>query len=274
MSGDLASDAITTDIPGYARASDGRADIIATTDVLAFVREAIASAGSLYEHAASRPGVETIRGRGTLYLMPGPHSTPWLVRRLTHGGLLAPVTGDRFLRAGTPRPFNELRLSWELREKGLPTPRVYAAVLYRSGIFYRGEIAREHVAPAVDLAALLFTDTQRQPGQRQAALAAAGRLIGRLHEVGLVHPDLNLRNVLIETADTGLRAYILDLEKCRRVGRVTTGQRRSMLGRLRRSARRLEQLGGAAISEPEWEAFEDAYAEGTGEPGGPSADAP
>ncbi len=274
MSGDLGIGTLTTDIPGYARASDGRADIIATSDALAFVREAIASAGSLYEHAASRPGVETIRGRGTLYVLPGPDGTGWLVRRLTHGGLLAPVTGDRFLRAGTPRPFNELRLSCELRELGLATPRVYAAVVYGSGIFYRGEIAREHIAPAVDLAALLFKDAERQPRQRQAALAAAGRLIGRLHEVGLVHPDLNLRNVLIETSDTGLRAYILDLEKSRRLGRVTTGQRRRMLGRLRRSARRFEQLGGAAISEREWEAFEVAYAEGGRDPGGPSAAAP
>lgn len=266
MSGDLTSGTFT-DIPGYARASHGRADIIATSDALAFVRKAIAAAGSLYDHAASRPDAETIRGRGTLYLIRGPHGTPWLVRQLTHGGLLAPVTGDRFLRTGTPRPFNELRLSWELRELGLPTPRVYAAVVYYSGIFYGGEIAREHLSPAVDLAALLFSDIERPPRQRQAALAAAGRLIGRLHEVGLVHPDLNLRNVLIQTADTGFRAYILDLEKCRRIGRVTTGQRRRMLGRLRRSARRFEQRGGGAISEREWDAFEVAYGEGGRDPG-------
>lgn len=262
MSGDAsASNGLTTDIPGYRRAAVGRADIIATPIALAFVREAIAAAGSLYDHAASRPGADTIRGRGTIYLVPGPDDNRWLIRRLTHGGVLAPISGDRFLRIGRPRPFNELRLSWQLRELGLPTPRVHAAVVYPHGLFYRGEVARQHVAPARDLAALLFADPNRPRPERQAALAAAGRLLGKLHRVGLVHPDLNLRNVLIETTDGAPRAYILDLEKCRRVERLTVGQRRRMLARLRRSARRFEQRGGGAVSEREWEAFENAYAE-------------
>ncbi len=261
---DPASDAFTTKIPGYARASVGRADITASVDALAFVCEAIADRGSLYNYAASRPGAETLRGRGTLYVVPGPHERRWLVRRLTHGGLLAPISGDRFLLTGTPRPLNELRLSWELRELGVRTPRVQAAIVYRSAFFYRGEIAREHIDQAVDLAALLFADIDRPSIERQAALDAAGRLLGRLHQVGLVHPDLNLRNILIETADAGLHAHILDLEKCRRVERVTADQRRRMLGRLRRSARRFEGRGGAAISASEWEVFDAAYAEGMG----------
>ncbi len=257
-----ARDSLATDIPGYARASVGKADILATADALAFVRDAIAARGSLYDYAASRPGAETIRGRGTLYIVPGPRGKRWLVRRLSHGGLLAPITGDRFLRTGRPRPLNELRLSCDLRESGLATPRVHAAVVYRSGVFYRGEIAREHIERAVDLAALLFADAPWTPSERQAALGAAGRLLGRLKHVGLVHTDLNLRNVLIETAEGGLRAHILDLEKCRKVVRVTESQRRRMLGRLRRSARRFEERGGTAISEGEWEIFELAYAEG------------
>ncbi len=261
MSGDAsASNGLTTDIPGYARGRRGRATIIASREALAFVREAIAAAGTLYDYAATRPGAETIRGRGTIYVVPGPDDKRWLIRRLTHGGLLAPISGDRFLRVGRPRPFNELRLSWQLRELGLATPRVHAAVVYLFGPFYRGEVARQHVARAVDLAALLFAEPDRPRSERQAALAAAGRLLGKLHRVGLLHPDLNLRNVLIEAADGAPRAYILDLEKCRSVERLTAGQRRRMLGRLRRSARRFEEKGGGAIDPSEWEAFESAYA--------------
>ncbi len=248
-------------IPGYADERVGSARVIARRDVLDFVSDAVRAAGTLYDFALAQPDAETIAGRATIYVIPGPGDSRWLVRRLTHGGFLAPLTGDRFLRLGTPRPFRELLLSQVLRDMGVPTPAVLAAAVYRSGPIYRGEVAREEIFGAEDLGATLFARPQRTPSQRLAALAAAGRLVGSLHQAGVVHPDLNLRNVLLEWCDGAPRAYILDLEKCRRLPQTSARQRRLMLSRFRRSARRFQERTGLRISADEWEAFGSGYTE-------------
>jgi 3-deoxy-D-manno-octulosonic acid kinase len=248
------------DLPGYRRERIGSAHVIARDEALLFVREAIATAGTLYAYAGACPEAEVIAGRGTVYLIPGPGPSRWVVRRLTHGGLLAPLTRDRFLRGGTPRPFNELYLGLKLQDRGIATPGISAAVVYPSGPIYRGEVARDEITDALDLAACLFGETFNAR-QRLQALAASGRLLSSLHRAGVVHPDLNLRNVLIKWSDEAARAYILDLEKCRIVPQVSRRRRKGMLQRFRRSARKFAKRTGKQISSVEWERFDAAYVE-------------
>ncbi len=101
----------------------------------------------------------------------------------------------------------------------------------------------------------------REP--RRRALAAAGRLVGALHRAGLQHPDLNLKNLLVQTdRQARHRAYIIDLEKCRLLDHLPQRKRARMLTRLRRSIRRFEQQTGQRLQDPEWEAFMSAYGEG------------
>ena len=244
---------------GYVREQFERAHVIGRDDSLAFFREAIAAAGTMYDYAARHPDAEAIHGRQTVYLIPGPRGGRWVVRHLSHGGALAPLTGDRFLRFGTPRPFNELRLSVTLRERGIPTPAVAAAVVYPCGLIYRGEVARDEVTHARDLAACLFGETRLDAQRRLAALVAAGRLVRSLHDAGIIHPDLNLRNLLIQQRESTPRAYILDIEKCRDVSHVSGSQRQRMLDRLRRSARRFEERTGTRLTDDEWAALSEAY---------------
>ena len=246
--------------PGYSELRIGDAHAIVREGALAFVSRAVETHGSLYDYAARRPDARALKGRGTLYLIPGPGEGRWVVRRLLHGGLLAPLTGERFLRTGLPRPFNELDLSERLRERQIPTPRVTAAVVYNAGIVYRGEVARDEITGARDLGDLLFGSEAPELARLQA-LAAAGRLLRSLHEAGLIHPDLNLKNILIGADERSPRAYILDLEKCRIVASVSTSKRRRMLARFRRSARQLERRSGRAVAIAEWEAFSAAYEE-------------
>jgi 3-deoxy-D-manno-octulosonic acid kinase len=244
---------------GYARGGVGATTLIARSDLVERLESLIRRWGSLYEWAAAHARANAIRGRDTLYIVPGPDDVPWVVRRLTHGGLLAPLTGRRFLRVGLPRPFNELRVAERLRELGVPTPAVLAAVIYRSGPFYRGEVARRALENATDLAGCLFGEGL-DVARRLEAMEAAGGLVGRMHRVGLVHPDLNLRNILIEWTVTKPTAHILDLEKCR-FARLGPLRRRRMLARLQRSARRFEEESGDTISAEGWKRFRKAYSE-------------
>ncbi len=253
------SDFAGLQISGYQHDTVGLASIIAQDGSLGFVREAIASAGTLYQYAAGHPDADTISGRQPVYVIPVPGSGRWVVRQLSHGGMLAPLTGDRFLRLGVPRPFNELRLSVSLREFGIATPTVVAAVVYPSGLAYRGEVAREEVTDAADLAECLF-DSRLSESRRSDALSATGQLIGSLHRAGVFHPDLNTRNVLIRWGDEPLDAYILDIEKCVIEARLSQRARRGMLNRFHRSIRKFEQSTGQRLSGNEWDDFLSSYA--------------
>ncbi|KPK75509.1 MAG: hypothetical protein AMS25_18220 [Gemmatimonas sp. SM23_52] len=262
-SGQRLSVLLPDDLPGYRRERIGKAQVVAREEALPFVHAAIEAAGTLYAYAAARPEAEAIAGRGTVYVIPGPGSNRWVVRQLTHGGLLAPLTRDLFLRVGIPRPFNELYLALKLQDHGIATPGIDAAVVYPSGPLYRGEVARDEVPDALDLAACLFGETC-DARQRLAALGVSARLLGSLHRAGVIHPDLNLRNVLIQWGEETPRAYILDLEKCRTVPQISPRRQNAMLRRFRRSARRFEERTGKQLTSVEWDQFHVAYAEALG----------
>jgi hypothetical protein len=250
--------------PGYRGVQIGGAHVIAREPALSFVEEAIASSGTLYGYAAQHPERETIRGRTTVFVIPGPGPDRWLVRRLSHGGLLAPLTGDRFLSLGTPRPFNELYLSLAFRDHAIPTPEVTAAAVYASGMIYRGEVARELITDAADVAACLFGDIRLDEAQRHQVMTAAGGLLCSLFEAGVVHRDLNLRNVLIRWREGSAEAYILDIEKCAIVPQLSGRQRQRMLRRFGRSATRFGDRTGQHLTDADWAAFHSGL-------GGPAA---
>lgn len=243
----------------YRRA--GRTHLWAYRAVADVVASMIQRAGSLYLGARQSPGAVALHGRDVAYSMPAAAGGRWMVRRLSHGGVFAPLTRGLFLRAAGNRPLNELRVSGELLRRGIPTPRVLAAAVYDSGPFYRGEVAREFVEARGDLAGCLFSGRTEGDQARILALRAAGNLIGRMHRAGLVHPDLNLRNILIVPMDESGRvdAWILDLEKCRMETSLSRSAREAMIDRLRRSAARFEISSGKTLTVSEWSAFTEAY---------------
>ena len=240
----------------------GKVRLVARDDAIAFVKDAISEAGTLYDFAARHPDAEAIQGRQTLYMIPGPGATRWVVRQLSHGGLLAPITRKRFLKSDKPRPFNELLLSVRFQQLDIHTPDVVAAVVYPSGLSYGGEVAREEIENALDLADCLFGKDDLEPMQRATVLAAAGRLIGELHQEGVLHPDLNLKNILIQSPTDQPRAYILDIEKCEIASDLSGPQREAMLARFSRSAHKFERRVVRRISADEWKIFRTAYKEG------------
>jgi 3-deoxy-D-manno-octulosonic acid kinase len=223
----------------------------------------------------------------------------WVVRHYHRGGALASILGDRYLRVGMPRPVREYALGRALAERGVPTPRMVGAAVYSAGAFYRGDLVTERVEGARDLAAVLFgvaelpsapgseSDTRSAQGARlgvhelagaggahresagheaagdgavrEAAMGAAGRLIRRAHDAGLIHPDLNLKNILL-TAGPEAEAVLLDLDRGRLVGEVSSGARRRMLKRFWRSARKWERRTGRALGPGLEEAFSEGYA--------------
>jgi len=204
--------------------------------------------GTLYEYAARHPRARAMSGRGVAYAVPLPDgATGVVVRRSRHGGLLAPLTGERFL-APTRAPY-ELDVSLRLRALGVPTPELVAYLTYPAGPFLRrADVATREVPRARDLAvSLLGTADERT---KRGWLEATARLLAQLRAAGARHADLNLKNVLLAPDEGGgCRAHVLDVD------RVTLGApgdpraARANFDRLARSARKWRDLYGARATE-------------------------
>jgi 3-deoxy-D-manno-octulosonic acid kinase len=246
---------------GYAFRRVGRADIVARADALEFVVEAIRADGSLYGRAL-RSRERTLQGgRGHVVVFPAPGG-PWAVRHAYRGGAVARVLGDRYVATGSRRPFHELLVSEALRARGVATPTVHAAVVYGSGAWYRSDVATAFIADATDLASLTLGADAWPDGARGRAWAAAGALLRTAFEAGLLHPDLNLRNIIVRKTrmqpagafDAG-DALLLDLDRAR-VTNLSAAARARMLARFHRSRRKLELATGQAVGAVELQAFE------------------
>ena len=217
-------------------------------------------------------------GRGPAYVIRC-GAGAWVVRHGFRGGAVAALLGDRYLRVGTPRPFHEARMSVEARRRGVPTPRVVAAAIYPSGIFYRGDVVTDLVPGARSVGDLLFGPERNQdPAFREQLIRAAAAMPLRLARWGVQHRDLNVDNLLRPGDNPGGEGgwppgelVVLDLDRCRlRRGALEDGGR-AMAARLERSLRRGEERRGPALNDREWGALRGVSSSPPGEapPGRP-----
>lgn len=175
-----------------------------------------------------------------------------LVRHCRRGGLLGGVLADLYLDG--KRFLRELGVADALVRRGVPTPEPLAGIRREAlpGL-YRAEIVVREVPDARDLAAAL----RAQPERKAELLAAAARLLRQCHDAGLLHPDLNARNILI--APDGA-AMILDLDRAELADELSLGDRLGMVARLYRSLHKLG-LAPEPVGDDDWAAFYRVYSE-------------
>ncbi|MCI0433664.1 MAG: hypothetical protein L0271_08440 [Gemmatimonadetes bacterium] len=232
----------------------GSARIVGPESSLSFVAETIRRHGRLRDWAASHSS-RIFQGRGPTYLVDGPDQ-PWVIRPARRGGTVASVLGDRYARLGTPRPIGELRTSIRARERGIDTPEIVAVVLYPAGLFYRADIATRYIPDSESLATLSVGPDRPPEERRIEAWRVTGHIIRVAARAGMLHADLNLRNVLISWSLGIARAHLLDLDRCRfRVG-TSKQDRDAMVSRLTRSRLKLEAETGVRVGRAELAAFE------------------
>lgn len=192
----------------------------------------------IYDMLRSDPHSEVLRGRRPVMSGTLPGGTALVVKRLHHGGVLAPVTGDRFLTAA--RLHTLVEAADRLRAAGVATPAALFASWRRVSGFVRGEVGTGTIPDARDASDLLFGHAGCLPTQWRDIAASAGDLAGRLHAAGAVHGDFNLMNILFPPVGPPM---ILDLDKVRfRDPPLPAAVRMRNLGRLLRSVRKQGRL--------------------------------
>jgi len=152
------------------------------------------------------------------------------------GGLMGRVNRSRYFGFAA-RPFRELRTAVAVAAAGVPTPEpLGAAVWWDAPGVYRGAFVTREMWGAANLWRFL---QQAPAAQRGAACVAAAALVRRLHDAGALHPDLNLQNVLIRRAASGIEAWLIDLDGVR-FATVTPRHRQAAFDRICRSIRKLD----------------------------------
>ena len=185
-------------------------------------RETIAAA--LFDNVGCTP--TGMGGRGTLLRFSFPGGTG-LIRKCLRGGFLRHFTRDAYF--GVNRPLQELKLHTMLFDAALSIPAPLGVVWKRRGLWYRGAVATQEL-----LAQNLLEYLQSPKGdQTRPILLACGNLIRDMHDLGVFHPDLQIRNILVSMS--AMQAYLIDFDKAKRYRHLNDSQRARNLLRLKRS---------------------------------------
>ena len=225
-------------------------------DVTVFVKarykEAIHQTLSRMEHLYDK-GDDTCRkfGRGVCLSVPVKEDSAerFVIRNYRHGGLLGKLLGGVFCDGD--RPLNEVYVNEIALQKGVPSAEVIAITKKKlCGLFYRANFITREISGAVDVLQFLQeTPLESIQRSKHAIIHALVKLIRNMHDAGIYHADLHLKNILLkQDALRDFRAYIIDLDKSFVVDKLTVEQRMKNLLRLNRSIDKIRWFSGQTIT--------------------------
>jgi tRNA A-37 threonylcarbamoyl transferase component Bud32 len=189
----------------------GSATLVALPSLFDALAARLRAHATLFAWAESEPQPRALQGRGVVYVADLDECRATVVvRHAWHGGLLAPLTGDRFV-VPTRAP-REATASLTLRERGIHTPELLAYALYPAGPgLRRVDVCTRYVRESWDVGAMLdgaVPNLTRGAGER-AVIA----LLAQLAQAGVVHPDLNVKNILLAFGEGDApTAWLLDVD--------------------------------------------------------------
>lgn len=199
------------------------------------------------------------RGRGAAPSVELTPQTSVLLRRYRHGGLAGQWLGGLLLGPG--RALLELTVTTRARAAGAPVAEALCmAVWPRLGPLWSALIGTRLEAGALD-GVDAITHARSATARRRIA-RAAGHALRQLHDVGVDHADLHLRNLLVHDIHGTPRVVVIDLDRAHIFARpISASHRATNLGRLVRSAVK-QELWPDPLGRRELAAFIGAYAQG------------
>ena len=159
------------------------------------------------------------------------------------GAFRRTVRGGPYSRLGwetsfglVPRTLSELHVTQNARQSGVPTVLPIGCCWRRSTgwLGYTSAFISVYQEEAMNLFDLViaWSENGNRPRNRQGTLVSVARAIKQLHASGIHHPDLTLRNLLIQPDNSCL---IADFDKAKQSSSISQQSIVSGLSRLNRS---------------------------------------
>ena len=155
----------------------------------------------------------------------------------------------------------------EIRNRGIRTAQALAALRHRTQMFfYRGDLITEEIPESQDLASFFSGDrdslSEGEPALRHEVASQAGRTVRFMHDHGVYHGDLNLKNLLVQpVSQSHPTVYVIDLDRSTMRTSLSTRARIRNLLRLNRSVEKLKRKG-VCVRYADRARFFHAYARG------------
>jgi serine/threonine protein kinase len=163
-----------------------------------------------------------------------------VVRDYWHGGFFGKILKDYFWQR--LRPLRELSIC-EIANKGhILTIQVIAIVMKNIfGPLYKYKLVSKEVTDTIDLMELLLhSDKYSILAKKRQIISEVAKAIKDMHDAGIYHADLHLKNILIRFTENGeFKVYIIDLDKSRQCEKIGLNRRRKNILRLDRSLEKL-----------------------------------
>jgi len=170
-------------------------------------------------------------GRGRVLFL-DTEFAPVVLKQYLRGGWAARISRDRYVFSGfeRSRPLLEFKMLEQLAAAGLPVPEPLAAICQREGKMYSGWLMTRRILEAEPLADQIAIRRGDPLMWRRT-----GACIRRFHDFGLVHADLNARNILVGKGDS---IHLVDFDR----SRIRKSDSRACGANLRRLHRSLEKI--------------------------------
>jgi hypothetical protein len=197
--------------------------------------------------AEVREGKSAFYGRGACLAIPVSdlRDRRLIIRHYSHGGLWGKLAGD--ILWGHNRPLNELVNTEKALKQGVDTAEV-VALRFKNffGPLCRADIFTMEIADAEDLIAFLTGHTAEEVlPQKKLLIGHIAKAVRKMHDTGIYHADLHLKNILVKLTDIP-KVYIIDLDKSEFNTNgadrgLPTGQRMDNILRLDRSVEKFNR---------------------------------
>ncbi len=236
---------------GYRASARGGTLLVARDDAHDALADALCG-GTLHAWASRQPDACAFEGRTVAWATRLSPVGGIVVRHSRHGGLLRGITRDLFLAPS--RAPRELHVALRLRMALVRTPDVIGYATYSApGPFCRADVVTAHIRGA-DLPDAWAA--AKDQFARLGIARATGALLSSMHSAGVVHPDLNAKNILVARSGDEAKAWLLDVDRVRFVRPGDKSAADLNLARLERSLGKLRRMGTIDIDAESWEAVE------------------
>ncbi len=156
-----------------------------------------------------------------------------VLRRYHHGGVLGHFQKDRYLFSFPP--LKEIAACAFAHDQGVPAVEILGAVQERVGLFNRIYLITKHLPEGSDLGEFFRKQYERVNWrEKHQIIEETGKLIRKMHNEGLFHSDLHLKNIYMSQQNGTKQFYLLDFDKAHVVPNLSKEMRLKNLLRLER----------------------------------------
>lgn len=174
----------------------------------------------------------------------------FIVREYWHGGMVARIFKDLFCDG--MRPVKELSVCEAASRGGIKTTEIIAIV--KNNIFgplYKFRLVTKEITESIDLIELLLHSGENQLfKQKKQIINELAKAVNDMHNVGIYHADLHLKNILVKSdPGGGVNVYIIDLDKSKQYEKISFQRRMKNIMRLDRSVVKMRRKNRELFSE-------------------------